>query len=98
MQTLSQCSFRLEVHRRALLGDRVLEPGDVLDVNPVTGELFVAAGLPYNPTALRALLASGEAAPAEGTAPQVVARLGGEPRRERPSGGATLRLIRGDAQ
>lgn len=98
MQTLSQCSFRLEVHRRALLGDRVLEPGDVLDVNPLTGEVFVAAGLPYNPNALRDLLAAGQAQPVAGTPLQTVARLGGEPPRAHSTGGATLRLIRGDAK
>lgn len=93
MQTLAQYRFRLEIHRRALLGDRVLEVGDVVDVNPVTGEVFVAAPLPYNPDGLRSLMADGIATPAEGTAPEAVARLEGSGRRTKPAQRTHLRLV-----
>lgn len=93
MQTLSQCKFRLEIHHRALLGDRVLEVGDVVDVNPVTGEVFVAAGLPYDPDALRGLLAAGAATPAEGSAPEAVGRLDGAGYSAKPARRTHLRLV-----
>ncbi len=93
MQTPAQCSFRLVIHRRALLGDRVLEAGDVVDVNPVTGEVFVAAGLPYDPGALRGLLAVGAATPAEGSAPEAVGRLDGAGYSARAARRTHLRLV-----
>lgn len=93
MQTLSQCKFRLEIQSRALLGDRVLEVGDVVDVNPVTREVFVAASLPYDPEALRGLLAAGAATPTEGSAPEAVRLLDGADYGAKPARRGHLHLV-----
>lgn len=67
--------IRLRIIQRAMFASRVLEIGDVLDVNLATGECFVAAPLPFNPGALAGLLADGTADPVEAARAEVATRL-----------------------
>lgn len=86
--------MRFSVARRGVLGDRILEVGDVLDLNLATGELFVAAALPFNPGAVLGLLADGSIDPADASLAEARARLTGlSAPSSRPA--PPLRLVKG---
>lgn len=91
---ISRMRIRLTLSRRAVLGDRILEVGDVLDLNLATGELFVAAALPCNAGAVLGLLADGSAHPADCSLDEARARITGLSSPSSPSV-ARLRLVKG---
>lgn len=91
---ISRMRLRLSVARRSVLGDRLLEAGDVLDLNLATGELFVAAALPFNAGAVLGLLADGAVNPADASLDEARARLTGlSSPSTRPA--PPLRLVKG---
>lgn len=90
--------IRLRVQRRTVLGDRVLEVGDVLDINTATHELFVAASLPFNATALRELLAAGDAHPVDLARADAFAMLGGREPAPTGAGRRALWLVKEGAE
>jgi hypothetical protein len=67
--------FRLLVKARTVLGDRILEKGDVLSLETKDNSAVVAAQIPWNPGAVLGLLSDGTCDPIELSHADVIAAL-----------------------
>jgi hypothetical protein len=87
---ISRMRFRLLVTRRVPIGDRFLEPNDVLCLDTEDQTAILGASLPYNPGAALGLLMDGTCAPISEPLASVIAAL--EPPRPVPEPPGVLRF------